>query len=469
LLTLFAEKSWQVNLSAAFVAICFALHPLRVESVAWATERRDVLSGLFYLWTIYFYLRAHSKLGGALQPRQWMFAACGSYLLSLLSKATAITFPAVMVLIDIYPLRRLKWNPRQWLVPAARNVWREKIPFFALAVLFALLAIVGQERSSAVRSFARYGTAPRLAQALFGSSFYLWKTLMPTGLSPLYEIPPKIELLQPAFFATCVTTIVLSVVFYRLRRRWPAGLVCWAYYLAVLAPVLGLLPTGPQLVADRYSYLSCLSWAVLAGGGLLYCLRRCETSRSLLNAVTISLSVAGLSIAMASLTWRQTTYWRNTETLWNRVLQVDPNSSLAHYNLARYIAKKGRYDEAIFHYRQALAIRPDDADSLNNLGLLFGINGDLELAIEYFKAAIRIDPDYAKAYFNLGKVLVRQGRVNEAIASFERALQLQPGIVEIHENLGRALAMQGKKSEAAEHFETALRLLQSSKQAQLSR
>ena len=463
------EASWQVILSAAFAALCFGLHPLRVESVAWATERRDVLSGFFYLWTIYCYLRACSSSYANVPSPRWMVAALILYPLSLLSKATAITLPVVIVLLDIYPLRRLTWNLRQWFVPQVRKIWREKIPFIAVAVVFAWVAILGLRHASVIKSLGSYGIEQRLAQAFFGASFYLWKTLGPVGLSPLYEIPPNFGLWNFAALIAGLATVAVSVSLFLIRDRWPAGLVCWLYYLTVLAPVLGLVSNGPQLVADRYSYLSCMSWAVLAGGALLFFLRGSHPMPIGLPAAAIGAIAVTILIGLACLTWRQTTFWRNTETLWTRALEIDRNSSFAHYNLARYIARSGRYDDAMRHYREVLAIRPDDADSHNNLGLLLAANGRLEEAVEHFTAAIRVDPGYAKAHFNLGRVFARQGRVRAAVESFQRALQLQPGVAEIHENLARALAMQGKRAQAAEHFEAALRILKSPQPAQQSR
>ena len=463
------EESWQVILSAAFAALCFALHPLRVESVAWATERRDVLSGLFYLWTIYCYLRARSRFYANVPSRRFMIAAFIFYLLSLLSKATAITFPAVLVILDIYPLRRLTWNLRQWFAPEARTVWREKIPFIVVAVVVASIALIGLHQASAVKSLASYGTGQWFAQVFFGAGFYLWKTLVPVGLSPLYEMLPNFSLWDSVVLTGGLVLIVASALLFLLRDHWPAGLACWLYYLVVLAPFVGLVPNGPQLVADRYSYLSCLSWAVLAGVVSLFLLRKSARNRSgLLTAAAIGATAAAVSVGLACLTWKQTAVWRNTETLWSRVLEIDPNSSFAHYNLARYIARKGRYNEAILHYRQALGIRPDDLDSHNNLGLLLATRGEFEEAIEHFTAVLRVDPDYAKAHFNLGRVFVRQGRLDEAVEHFDRALRLQPGVAEIHENLARALALQDKKEQAAKQFEAALRILKSRQPTQQS-
>jgi Tfp pilus assembly protein PilF len=206
-----------------------------------------------------------------------------------------------------------------------------------------------------------------------------------------------------------------------------------------------------------------MSLAVLAGGALLFFLRGSQQRpRGLTTATAIGSIAVAIIIGLACLTWRQTAFWRDTETLWTRVLEINPNSSFAHYNLARYLARTARRDEAIRHYREALAIRPGDADSHNNLGLLLAANGELEKAVEHFNAAVRFDPGYAKAYFNLGRVFARQGRLDQSIESFQRALALQPRVAEIHQNLGRALAMQGRRAEAAEHFEAALQILRSS-------
>ena len=257
---------WPIDVSAAAAALLFAIHPLRVESVAWATERRDVLSGLFFLWTLSCYLRAASS------PRpwhgRWLGAAVAVYTLSLLAKATAMTLPLLLVLLDVYPLRRLSGRPSGWLRPHWRTVWWEKLPFLMVALVFAVVAWFGQRSATAVMPFPRHDLAAWLGPPSFGVAFYVWKTLLPAGLSPLYEIPYHAGPWLRVYILSAVgaTTVTLACVL--LRRRWPALLACWLYYVLLLLPVLGIVQIGPQLVADRYSYLSCLSWAVLAAGAL---------------------------------------------------------------------------------------------------------------------------------------------------------------------------------------------------------
>jgi protein O-mannosyl-transferase len=452
------QESRQLRLSAAFAALFFAIHPLRVESVAWATERRDVLSGFFFLWTVYCYLRGNSNTQAGAPARRWITIALFAYVLSLLAKAMAITLPIVLLILDIYPLRRLPGNPRQWFAPAARQVFKEKIPFILMALPFAVLALMGQQQASALKSLESYGVVSRLAQALYGASFYLWKTLVPVNLSPLYEIPPDFSPLDPRIVAGGVATVIITVSLYLLKNRWPVGLACWIYSVVVVAPVLGIVPTGPQLVADRYSYLACLSWAVFGGGLLLSSLSSSVQQRSVapsrVAAATIAVFVMG---TFALLTWKQTEIWRNTATLWSHALRTEPNSSIAHYNLARFLAKRGDHAGAIAHYRRALSIRPD-ADTHNTLGLLLAIRGELEASIEEFHKAAEADPQYARAFFNLGRVYARLDEPERAVQNYQRALQLSPNEAEIHLGLGNVLARQGHLQAASDHFEKAVKL-----------
>ena len=452
------QGSWQLDVSAGFAALMFAIHPLRVESVAWATERRDVVSGFFFLGTIYGYLRANSKSQDDSRSKRWLTTALVAYVLSLLGKATAMTLPVILLLLDIYPLRRLNGGLRSWWTPAQRKVLREKIPFVIPAIAFAIIALVGQQQASAVKSLASYSLESRLAQAFYGASFYLWKTFVPVRLSPLYEISPHFSPWDFSILAGAAATIVVTLVLYLLRNRWPAGLACWAYSVVTLGPVLGIVSTGPQLVAERYSYLSCLSWAVLAGGMLFYALQRpVQRAAGVRPALMIIGAALVIVVLFTSLTWRESGVWSNTETLWRHVLRFDPNSSIAHYNLGRFLAKQGKHAEAISHYRQALDIRPD-ADTHNNLGLLLALRGDVDDSLGEFHRALQIDPNYSKAFFNLGRVYARQGELDEAVQNYRQALKLSPNEVEIYVGLGNVLARQGHLEEATALFQKAIEI-----------
>jgi tetratricopeptide (TPR) repeat protein len=458
-LTADEEGGLQLCLSAAFAALFFAVHPLRVESVAWATERRDVLSGFFYMGTIYCYLRANSIRYDARQSARWMNTALVVFVLSLLSKAMAMTLPMVLLILDIYPLKRLQWQPWQWFAPNGREVLRKKIPFAGLAILFALIALLGQQQASAFKSLEAHDLNSRLAQAFFGASFYLWKTIVPVNLSPLYEIPPHFNPWSPLILAGIAATIMVTVALWLARASWPAGLAAWAYHVVLLAPVLGIVQTGPQLAADRYSYLSCLSWAALAGGLLFEFLPYSgrQPNRPAAGFVVRGAAV-GAVVLLAGLTWKQTAIWQDSGTLWSHAVKVDPHSSIAHYNLARFLARQGEQAEAIGHYRRALAIRPEDADARNNLALLLAVRGEVEASLEEFQKTVQINPKHARAYFNMGRVFARQGDHEKAMRNFQQALNLSPNEPEIYLALGKTFAAQGQLGAATRQFEQAVRL-----------
>jgi hypothetical protein len=282
-----------------------------------------------------------------------MVAVFVAYVLALLSKAIAVTLPPILMLLDIYVLKRLPANPRQWFTPASRPVLYEKIPFLLMGALFALVSWWGESQVP-VESFP---ISRRTAQALLAPSWYLWKTLIPLNLSPLYETPPAFSPLDWWVITGMAITLAVTILFYCLRTRWPWA--CWLSTLAVLAPVSGIVQTGGHemfLVADRYTYLSFLGWAVLGGGVLLCLLRRApvKTRRQrrrgdavqrpfALPATATAIVLLG---ALALLASNQTKVWRNDETLWRQILKVDPGSSYAHYNF-RIFGRAGKSREAI--------------------------------------------------------------------------------------------------------------------------
>jgi Tfp pilus assembly protein PilF len=447
------QARWKLSTAAAFAALFFSIHPLRVESVAWATERRDVVSGFFFLATVYCYLRANTNLDSP--SRGWFGAAFTCYILSLLGKATAITLPIVLLILDIFPLRRLDGDPRTWRATPSREILREKLLFVLPAILFALIAFLGQRHVSAIKSLETFGFESRVVQALFAAGFYIWKTIIPVNLSPLYEIPPDFSFWDPVVLSGVALATGFTVVMFVFRRRWPAGLASWIYSLAMLGPVLGLVSTGPQLAADRYTYLSFLSWAVLAGAGLLFITRSAVRAHTVLAAhVTATIIVAVFSV----LTWRQTMVWRDTGTLWSHALKLNANSSIAHYNLARFLASHGEREKAMAHYRKALNIRPHDAEAHNNLGLLLALNGQTKESLKEFEAAVQSDPGYAKAFFNLGRVYAISGELDKAVENYQQAMRLDPTQAEIRLGLGNALARQGLLEAAAAQLELATKL-----------
>jgi protein O-mannosyl-transferase len=497
-----------LRMAAGFAALFFSIHPLRVESVAWATERRDVLSGFFFLATILCYLRAMSHSSDPSDSARWRNKALIAYGLSLLSKASGVTLPLVLLVLDVYPLRRLSGGPGMWFGPLARRVWWEKVPFFLLAAGAAAIAPLAQSEAGAVAALRIHGITARLAQSLYGLVFYLWKTILPTDLSPFYEVPRKLDPFAWPFLLSGVVVVGLTIGLFVLRRRWPAGLASWVCYVVIVAPVLGFVQSGRQMVADRYSYLSCLAWAILLGGGLYYLWkrnvdqRRGERKFSLLTA-----AAAVILMALAVLTWKQVDVWHDTDRLWSHVLaitdrsifrsgtahhlvsrfaadrgdldraiehlrisiNIEPTDSATYFDLGTLLARKGQLNEAIKNFQNALTLNPTLSQGHYNLANAFALQGRLQEATAHLEEALRLKPNYAEAYINLGKVFAAQGQLDKAIGMFRRALKIRPDLAEGHQYLAMALAEKGSRAEANYHYQEARRIIGSRPQGETIR
>ena len=394
--------------AAGFAALTFALHPLRVEPVAWATARRDLMSGCFFLCALLCHLKGHEEPARERFWRGWTLAC---YCLSLLAKAMGIGLPLVLAVLDAVVLKR---RPR----------WKDMLPYALPAAAAAALAEHGQAVTGAMKLDAAFGWPQRLAQACYGHAFGLVKTVWPSQLAPMYEFSLNFDPLAPRFLACAALGLTVAGAAFALRRRWPAFWAAWLCYLILLAPVLGAVKFGTQLAADRYSYLPGLAWSVLAAAALLeLARRRPDFSRPL------ALSGAALISVLWVLTSRQLSFWRDSESLYRRVLAVDPGQAMARNNLGLVFENEGRLPEALDQYHLALAARPRFASAHNNLGTALLRLGRLEEAETEFRAAMAGDPGLPESYNNLGLILAHRKRYDEALSMFETALRVEPGFI----------------------------------------
>src|SRR5437870_3251539 len=439
-----SERGHALAVSAGFAALLFAIHPLRVESVVWVTERRDVLSGLFYLLAILVYLRACEQ--GA-SGRGWYWLSVAVFVCALLSKSMVVNLPVVLLILDVYPLRRLG-GPIGWWSEPARRVYVEKIPFVLLAAAASVIALMAQLSFHAALSVAELSVPGRLSVSAYGLSFYLWKMVAPVNLSPLYELPPTVNLWATPFLLSYGGVVAITALAWARRCRWPGLLAAWLAYVVILLPVLGIFQSGPQIAADRTTYLPGLGRAALAGAGLLAAWRR----RSFLAT---GLAVF-LLLGLGTLTWNQVRVWHDTEKLWSHAVAIDPKSPGGQLALGLALARQGKLVEAVEHYQTALRLKPDYAEAHNNAGSALVRQGKLAEAIAHYEQALTIRPDFADAHSNVGLALARQGKLAEAIAHYERALTIRPDHADTHANWGLALSLQGKPAEAIEHYRQAL-------------
>jgi protein O-mannosyl-transferase len=460
-----------VTLGAATAALLFALHPLRVESVAWATERRDVLSAFFAMFSILIYLRAVD--GPRATARYWRAVAL--FACALLSKATTMTVPAILAILNVYPLKRLGGSSG-WLTEEARRVYRELIPFAALSAGAAVLSII------ALHPPGQLDFGQKLAVSAYSLAFYSWKTLVPSGLAPLYEMPQHVDPTALRFVASYVIVLGLVAAAWLARRRVPALTGAIAVFAVVSLPMLGVVQNGPQIAADRYTYHAAPALAILGATAFLMLPR----PRALISVVGLA-AVLG---TLGALTWRQTEFWRGPETLWSRVLQVDSASAIAQSAMAnvRYkqdrvdegiafseravalapnyaegynglgvgLARRNRTQDAIRAYQRALVLKPVSDETENNLGIALASLGLVDSAIVHYRRALETNPENASAEINWGNALVRLDRNDEAISHYERALVLQPASADAHVNWGVALARESKYADAVQHFRAAL-------------
>jgi Flp pilus assembly protein TadD len=444
------------RLAAAFAALVFAVHPLRGESVAWVTERRDVLSGLFYLLAVLAYLRdSDARNGGA--SRRWYWISLVWFVMALLSKAITVTLPFVLIVLDVYPLRRLGRQAGGWWSPAARRRLAEKIPFLLGSALIIPIAFVAARSGANLLAVTDIGVLERVAICLYGLTFYLQKTLLPMGLSPFYPLDTPIVPLSAPFFARGGVVAVITGLAILSRRRWPGVSAAWIVYVATLLPVSGIFQNGPQIVADRYSYLPSLPLAALAGAGALACWQWCERGRSQIPGFA-ALGVAVLSVSLfASLTWQHVGVWHDSERLWSNALETTP-SSVVHSHLAFVRRQQGRWPEANEHYRQAAAMRPEGVDIQINWGTALAQQGRFGDAIDRYREALRLRSQNSVPHYFWANALFSLGDVDEAIRHYREAARLDPGSAETYNNWGTALAQQGDWDEAIGKYREALRI-----------
>lgn len=398
-----------IALASGFAALVFALHPLRVESVVWVTERRDVLSGVFFCACVLAYLRATV---GTSPARGWHVLAWLMLLLSLLAKAAAMTLPLVLLVIDLYPARRLTRGG-----VSLRRLMLEKLPYLALALAAAVMAAFAQRAAGAWRDVAAFGWLERVVTACHSVCFYLLRWLVPQELSPLYPLPDRETLLAVPYLLAIPAALLVVASGGWLWRRAPAWTAAITCYLLLLAPVSGIAQSGKHLAADRYSYLALLPFAVLAGGVFLRLHRRTRIA---------SIVAIGLVIVLSGLTIVQTRVWRDSESLWQRVYSLYPRSSVAAVNLGDVKRAAGLHREALTLYEVAAGLNPADAKAHNGRGVALLELGRPEEALAAFTRAIKLDPEQAGYYRNLGYTLAGFSRTAEAIAAYEQALQRAP-------------------------------------------
>jgi Tfp pilus assembly protein PilF len=428
---------------SAFVAALFALHPLHVESVAWVTERKDVLSTLFWMLTMWAYVWYVRQPGW----RRYVWIVIG-VAFGLMAKPMLVTLPFVLLLLDVWPLCRVA-PAAAW--PAWKPLVIEKLPLLAVTVAASVVAFLAQQGGGAAPTLDGLPVGLRVQNAAVSYVSYIAKMCWPSDLFVFYPYPPSIS----PWAVTGAVTLLLAItaVVVRLRTRAPYLAVGWFWYLGTLVPVIGLVQVGVQAMADRFTYVPLIGLFVMVAWGATALAGSSRPRRAgLVAAAVIVIGASGVQARS------QLAYWHDSVPLWTHAVEgalgLDPYH--AHVELGRILSSKGRLDEALAHDQVAIRLRPASVEAQHNLGLVLVKLGRIDEAGEHFTAAVRARPDMAEARVSLGQVRAWQGRSGEAIAEYSEAVRLKPELAEVRNNLGTLLAEQGRFDEAVVQFRAAV-------------
>jgi protein O-mannosyl-transferase len=449
---------------SAIVAALFAVHPLHVESVAWVSERKDVLSAVFF----FLMLDAYGRYARAASITRYMVVAL-LFAAGLMAKPMLVSAPIVLLLLDYWPLRRFEQSfstSEKGRISKAGNqrcvirlLLLEKIPFFTLSAVACVITFVLQKRAT--------GAIPplpflwRVQNTFVSYVIYAWKTLWPTDLAVFYPHPNDTLAIWEVIFAILLLLAITAaaIVF---RKERPYLFTGWLWYLVMLVPVIGLVQVGEQGHADRYTYLPHIGLFLLA----VWLVADVTTVRQSRARFATAAAVI-IIVALACAAFVQTSYWRNSETLWTHALAVTADNDVAHNNLGYLCVDQGELDKAISHFETAANIRSGKRDAHYDAGSAFmqmnladalARKGQPDEAIVHYEEAIKLQPYYADAYYNRGSVLFAKGQIDEAVADWEKTLQIQPSYADAHTGLGNALLRKGSSREAITHYEQALAL-----------
>jgi protein O-mannosyl-transferase len=423
---------------SAFVAAFFALHPLRVESVAWVAERKDVLSGFFWMLTLCLYVYYTEKPAIKRYALVLFCFVCG-----LMSKPMVVTMPVVMILLDYWPLGRFESHKGKLLL------WqlKEKALFFVLSAVFSIITIYAQHKLS-VNDFS---ISSRLANAPVSFITYLEKTFWPHDMAVFY--PFSDQLLVWQILGSTLLIIAISVAVIIMVKRFPYLFVGWLWYAITLLPVIGIIRSTIHSMHDNYTYLPSIGIAIMLAWGIPLLFPREDTRKNILFPAGIAVIAV-----LAVLTWQQCSYWKNSVTVFSHALLVTKDNYIAHNNLGIVLFSEGKTNKALHHYNKAIRIINDNAIVYTNRGILFTKIGQYNHAIEDFNEAIRLKSDYADAYNGRGNACYKLGQYQQTLTNYNEAIRLKPDYADAYNNRGVAYYKLGQYQQALADYNEAIRL-----------
>ncbi|MBT0666543.1 tetratricopeptide repeat protein [Geobacter pelophilus] len=479
----FAKEGQAILVAAGVTGVLFGLHPLHVESVAWVAERKDLLYSLFYLLGLLSYMVYVCEYGK--DQGTWEFLRNRGYyltmlcfFLSLASKPMAVSFPAIIMLLDWYPLRRD--FAAQW-----RTLLLEKLPFFALGGAISVITVVAQAKVGAMVAMGEIPFGVRVLVAFQSLVIYCWKMMIPVGLLPLYPYPDNVSLLKPEYVGSMLLITGVTLVCVTIAKRQRLWLAVWGSFLLSVFPVIGLLQSGPQPLADRFVYLPSLGPFILVG--VAFAIFWGKSSAETLARLSLASLAALMAVVMGYMTVVQIAIWKDSMVMWSHVINkvphrlpfayhnrgilffdkgelnlaiadatqaigLAPEFPDAYHNRGNAYAAKGEYDRALVDYNMAIKLKPADPVIYNSRGLLFAGRGEFNHALADYGKSIALQPDYMEAYNNRGLAYAGMGEFSLAVDDYDRASALNPSDASIHINRGIAFAAMGRSDLAENEY-----------------
>jgi tetratricopeptide (TPR) repeat protein len=416
LVSLLASADKAALLGASICALLFALHPLRVESVAWVSDRKDLLCGFFLLPSLISYIE-YRRSPVSRARGQWYALVMVLFVLALLSKSIATTAPVIMVVLDFVLEGGSVWRTRKW------SLLKEKVPFLILSFMVTAAAVASIPDAGSPRLTGEMSTAQRAFLPFYSMTFYLGKLLWPSNLAAVYDLPASGTMAVHALLMVLITGFFVIVA--RLFTRH--ALLAWVSYVLVICPTVFFLSSGIQPVADRYTYLATLAFFLLAGGAIAHCCRTAGNGRRR-NPVRMTLVVVAIPVLTISalLSYRQIRIWQNSITLWSHAVKVSPGVAAAYNGLGAAMGQNQRTDEAIALFKEALRLQPRYSLAWNNLGIVYVSRGEAGSAADCFRRAAENSPDYLEAYLALGRLAETAGEQIAATEYFRKARAIDP-------------------------------------------
>ncbi len=442
-------------IAGGVTGILFGIHPLRVESVVWVTERKDVLSGFFVLLSLLYYIK-FTAVSIKNRIRTYYLFSLVFFLMALMSKPMVVTLPVVLILLDIYPLERLRFD---LALKSQLRVLAEKIPFIALSVTLSIVTILSYEYKGIMVTESEVDLMDRLLVAVQSLSFYLYKMVWPVDLVPIYPYPSEISIITLEYAGPLILVMGITAFCIYSWKRQKVWSVVWVYYIVTLLPVLGIIKFGAFAAADRYTYLPGLGPMLLAGLGVSWLWRKAEVkhNKSVLRKSSIIIVFVLFFSLLASTTLKQILIWKDSLTLWNRQLALY-SSHLAYNNRGNVYRKSGKYQKALADYNKAIELDPEYKLAYNNRGIVYLGSEKYQEALADYNKAIELDPEYKLAYNNRGNVYLKSGKYQKALADYNKAIELAYEYVSPYNNRGYAFSILGRYQEAIVNYNKAIEL-----------